>query len=176
MPEASVRNKMKMDGIDPKVVATYFGEKLAGLNDEEAGGPPPQPDMTKYDRMKSAGMPELTIRNKMTVDLVDEYWIREFFGEPHPKPEVGAGGRPMDPPCPKPDMTKYVKMKKIGMPEASVRNKMRMDGIDPYWIRDYFGEPQPMIGGGGGGKPMEPPCPKPDMTKYEKMKVFALLR
>ena len=61
------------------------------------------------------------------------------------------------------------------MPEASVRNKMRMDGIDAYWIRDYFGEAQPLVGG-GGGKPMEPPCPEPDMTKYEKMKVFALLR
>ena len=55
-------------------------------------------------------------------------------------------------------------MKKIGMPEVSVRNKMKMDGIDQYWVRDFFGEPQPIVGG-GGGKPMEPPCPKPDMKK-----------
>merc|ERR1719410_1757323 len=65
MPEDSVRNKMRMDGIDAKVIATYFGEKIAGLNDDEAGGPPPQPDMTKYEKMKKAGLPELTIRNKM---------------------------------------------------------------------------------------------------------------
>lgn len=55
-------------------------------------------------------------------------------------------------------------MKKIGMPEVSVKNKMKMDGIDPYWVRDFFGEPQPMVG--GGPRPMEPPCPKPDMAKF----------
>lgn len=49
------------------------------------------------------------------------------------------------------------------MPEVSVKNKMKMDAIDPYWVRDFFGEPQPIIG--GGAKPMEPPCPKPDMAK-----------
>ena len=109
----------------------------------------------------------------MKMDQIDEYWVRDFFGEP--QPIIGGDDddepRPMEPPCPKPDMTKYVKMGKIGMPEVSVRNKMKMDGIDPYWVRDHFGEPQPMVDGGGGEKPMEPPCPKPDMTKYEKMKV-----
>merc|ERR1719474_1246584 len=166
---------MKMDGVDKAQIAQFAGEPVPGLkgDDDAGGGPPAQPDMTKYDRMKAAGMPELTIRNKMTVDLVDEYWIREFFGEDHPKPGVGAGGRPMEPPGPKPDMNKYAKMKKIGMPEASVRNKMRMDQVDPYWIRDYFGEPQPLVGG-GGGRPMSPPGDKPNMNKYEKMKKIGM--
>merc|ERR1712048_657245 len=99
---------MKMDGIDTKVIATFFGEKLPDSNGD------------------------------------------------------GAGGKPMEPPNPKPDMTKYQKMKKIGMPEVTVRHKMKMDGVDPYWIRDFYGEPQPVIG--GGPTPMKPPCPKPDMA------------
>eukprot|EP01084_Bolivina_argentea_P009515 17766_1 len=59
-------------------------------------------------------------------------------------------------PCEKPDCKVYEKMKKIKMPEASIRNKMRMDCVDEYWIRDFFGEAQPAsfgkinVGGGGG--------------------------
>merc|ERR1712187_605655 len=101
MPAASVRNKMKMDGIDKEVIATFFGEKLPTQDDDANNG---------------------------------------------------GGGKPMEPPCPKPDMTKYSKMKKIGMPEVSVRNKMKMDQINAYWIRDFFGEPQPMISNGGSTK------------------------
>merc|ERR1712130_488889 len=96
--------------------------------------------------MKKMKMPENSIRNKLKMDAVDAYWVRDFFGEPQPM-IGGGGGKPMEPPCPKPDMTKYSKMKKIGMPEVSVRNKMKMDGIDDYWVRDFFGEPQPIIGG-----------------------------
>ena len=59
-----------------------------------------------------------------------------------------------------------VHSQKIGMPEVSVRNKMRMDGIDTKVIATFFGEKLPdEEDSGGGGKPMEPPCPKPDMTK-----------
>lgn len=66
-------------------------------------------------------------------------------------------------------------IQKIKMPEASIRNKMRMDQIDAYWVRDFFGEPQPIIKGGtGGGRVMKPPCAKPDMAKYERMKVSIL--
>merc|ERR1719242_217793 len=172
-----------MDGIDPKVIATFFGEKLPDEDDDDDGAgkpmepPCPKPDMTKYTKMKKIGMPEVSVRNKMKMDQIDEYWVRDFFGEPQPiigGDEEADEPKPMEPPSPKPDMTKYVKMKKIGMPEASVRNKMRMDGIDAYWIREHFGEPQPLVGGGGGGKVMEPPHPKPDMTKYDKMKKIGM--
>merc|ERR1719242_1875021 len=175
-----------MDGIDPKVIATFFGEKLPDEDDDDddAGKPMeppcPKPDMTKYTKMKKIGMPEVSVRNKMKMDQIDEYWVRDFFGEPQPIIGGKSGPKPMEPPCPKPDMAKYERMKKVGMPEASVRNKMRMDGIDPYWVRDFYGEPQPMVGGdddeeeAGAGKPMEPPCPKPDMNKYEKMKKIGM--
>ena len=66
-------------------------------------------------------------------------------------------------------------LQKMGMPEVPVRNKMKLDGIDSKVIATYFGEKLPdsngNSAGGAEGKPMEPPCPKPDMMKYEKMKV-----
>merc|ERR1739838_601047 len=42
-------------------------------------------------------------------------------------------------------MSKYQKMKKLRMPDQAVRNKMKMDAVDAYWIRDFFGEPQPTV-------------------------------
>ena len=63
-------------------------------------------------------------------------------------------------------MKKYEKMKKVGLPEGSVRNKMKQDGIDKKVIATFFGEKlDDDDDDSGGGKPMEPPCPKPDMAK-----------
>eukprot|EP01083_Nonionella_stella_P120237 360127_1 len=159
-----------MDGIDKKVIATFFGEKL---DDDDSGGKPmeppcPKPDMKKYAKMKKIGMPEVSVKNKMKMDGINEYWVRDFFGEP--QPIIGGGGaRPMEPPCPKPDLKKYTKMKKVGLPVPSVKNKMKKDGIHEYWVRDFFGEPQPMVGG-DEEEVMKEPCPKPDTTKYTRIK------
>ena len=95
-------------------------------------------------------MPEVSVRNKMKMDQIHEYWIRDFFGEPQPIVGGGAKMTPMKAPSKKPCLSKYEKMKKVGMPAVSVKNKMKMDGIHDYWIRDFFGKPQPMVGGGGG--------------------------
>merc|ERR1712228_234691 len=130
------------------------------------------PDMTKYSKMKKIGMPEASVRNKMKMDAIDPYWIRDFYGEP--QPIIGGGGlKPMPAPSPKPEMKKYVKMKKIKMPAASIRNKMKKDGIHEYWIRDFFGEPQPMIGG-DVEEEIKAPSPKPDMAKYSRMKKIGM--
>ena len=72
----------------------------------------------------------------------------------------------------------FFNLQKIGMPEPTVRHKMKMDGIDSKVIATYFGEKLADSNddsvGGSEGKPMEAPCPKPDMVKYEKMKVHSL--
>ena len=91
------------------------------------------------------------MRHKMKMDQIDAYWIRDFYGEAQPV-AGGGGGTVMKAPCPKPDFSKYDKMKKVGLPPPSIRNKMKKDGVHEYWQRDYFGEPQPVLGGGGGSK------------------------
>eukprot|EP01083_Nonionella_stella_P112052 329191_1 len=144
LPEESVRNKMKMDGIDSKVIATYFGEKIE--SDAAAGqvmqAPCPKPDVKKYERMKKIGLPDGSVRNKMKMDGVDEYWVRDFFGEAQP---VIEEEKEMPQPCPKPDFSKYERMKKVGLPPPPIKNKMQQDGIHKYWICVFFGEPIPKI-------------------------------
>eukprot|EP01083_Nonionella_stella_P081175 223477_1 len=170
LPEESVRNKMKMDGIDSKVIATYFGEKIE--SDAAAGqvmqAPCPKPDVKKYERMKKIGLPDGSVRNKMKMDGVDEYWVRDFFGEAQP---IIGGATVMQAPTPKPNVSKYTKMQKVGLPAGAIKNKMKKDGIDPYWVRDFFGEAQPVI---EEEKEMPQPCPKPDFSKYERMKKVGL--
>ena len=93
------------------------------------------------------GMPEVPVRNKMKMDGVNAYWIRDFYGEA--QPIIGGGNATvMQPPCPKPDFAKFEKMKKMKIPSPSIKNYMKMFGIHEYWQRDFFGEPQPTVGGG----------------------------
>ena len=94
-------------------------------------------------------MPEASVRNKMRMDGIDAYWIRDYFGEPQPLVGGGGGGQVMQPPSKKPDFHKYEKMKKVGLPVVSIKNKMKKDGIHEYWQRDFFGEPQPIVGADG---------------------------
>eukprot|EP01084_Bolivina_argentea_P049126 90400_1 len=158
MPMASIKNKMKMDGFNAAQIASFAGE------------PPPKPlngidlskhDLKKYEKMKKIGMPMASIKNKMKMDGFNAAQIASFAGEPPPKPLNGID-------LSKHDLKKYEKMKKIGMPDVSVKNKMKMDGIDKKVIATFFGEK--LDDDDSGGKPMEPPCPKPDMKKYAKMK------
>ena len=45
----------------------------------------------------------------------------------------------------KPDMRGYERLRKHGCPESVIRNWMKENHIDVYWIRDFFGElQQPM--------------------------------
>ena len=97
--------------------------------------------------MKKVGLPPPSVKNKMKKDGIHEYWIRDFFGEPQPM--VGGDEEEkeevMKEPHPKPDMSKYERMKKVGLPEGSVRNKMKQDGIHIYWQCVFFGDPLPKI-------------------------------
>eukprot|EP01084_Bolivina_argentea_P111393 198762_1 len=45
------------------------------------------------------------------------------------------------PVTPKPDFSKYDKMKKVGLPNTVIKNRMKRDGIEKYWVCFYFSEP-----------------------------------
>ena len=64
-------------------------------------------------------------------------------------------------------MAKYLKMKKIGMPMGSIKNKMKMDGIDKVQIAKFAGEPIPTDALLNGID-----LSAYDLAKYDKMKVF----
>ena len=113
----------------------------------------------KYNKMKKIGMPMISIKNKMKLDGFNDIQIAKFAGE---KPPLLNG---ID--LSKHDLSKYQRMKKVGLPEGSIRNKMKMDGIDTKVVATFFGEKLDDADDdeSAAGKPMEPPCPKPDMAK-----------
>ena len=108
------------------------------LSIQDQAGSVKAQSMTKYDRMRRAGIDELMIRNKMRVDLVEEYWIRDFFGEQQPDSDE-PGLESAAPTVPKPDLKKYEKMRGHGLPVVVIRNSMKKDGVDAFWQRHFFG-------------------------------------
>eukprot|EP01084_Bolivina_argentea_P301500 520172_1 len=96
------------------------------------------PKLAKYDKMKKIGMPMASIINRMRMDQCTPDLIAEFKGEKvdnaSSDDEGSSGSDETDDDAPVIDVNdkrfdKYKKMKKIGMPQASIINKMRMDGF-----------------------------------------------
>ena len=101
--------------------------------------------VNRYEKLEKLGLPDASVKNKMKKDGIHEYWIRDFFGEAQPMVGGDDVEEEMKEPHPKPDMSKYERMKKVRLPEASIRNKMKQDGIHIYWQCKFFGDPIPKI-------------------------------
>ena len=125
-----------------------------------------KPDpLEKYSKMKDLGMSIDKIMDKMTKAGIDSKQIEQW----KQKNSSNAADQVLAAKINAKEMkyVKYDKMRKIGMPEASIRNKMVMDGFKPDEIDRYFG------GGGEGGqenKKNEQDEWKEKMKKYDKMK------
>jgi len=115
--------------------------------------------------MKKLGIPEDNIKNKMKMDGFKDEEIAQFFGEGDKSNNnnTNAGANAVD--LTKIDLSKYDKMKKLGLPPDSIRSKMKMDAIKPEVIAAYFGETSDNKNEVVEEKPMEPPTPKPDCEK-----------
>merc|ERR1712228_824149 len=61
-------------------------------------------------------------------------------------------------------MAKYNKMKKVGMPMTSIKNKMKLDGFNDIQIAKFAGEKVPYLNGID--------LDIHNLTKYSKMKKF----
>ena len=128
---------------------------------------PADDPMAKYLRMKKMKIPMDSIKNKMAMDGIDKIQIAKFAGEPVASDAMLNG---ID--LSAYDLTKYEKMKKMKIPMNGIKNKMKMDGVDSKVIATFFGEKlADSNGDSAGAKVMEPPSAKPDMAKYERMKV-----
>merc|ERR1719483_1352636 len=114
IPPHAVKNKMKMDGIDPSWICEIDGsggKKEVKIPD----------DLKKYHKMLTKmRIPASAVQNKMRMDGIDPSRICEIDGSGGPKKEIPD------------DLKKYHKMlTKMRIPASAVQNKMRMDGIDP---------------------------------------------
>ena len=75
--------------------------------------------MNKYFKMRKLGLPDGPIRQKMQTDNCTPSDIATFFGEPLPAP-VPTGPSPEL----RETLQKYFKMKKMGLPDGAIRQKM----------------------------------------------------
>ena len=148
MPKESVINRMRQDGIDKAVIAEY--EETDKLPPEpmsispstgpSAAPPPPAPsapkkdEYAKYRKMLKIKMPKESVVNRMRQDGIAKEVVAHF--EEHGTFPDAASLSAAPPPADD-GLSKYRKMLKIGMPKASVVNRMRQDGIDKEVIRNY---------------------------------------
>mmetsp|Transcript_10323 Transcript_10323/g.12827 ORF Transcript_10323/g.12827 Transcript_10323/m.12827 type:complete len:100 (-) Transcript_10323:3-302(-) len=90
--------------------------------------------------MKKMGMPQNTVTNKMKLDGFDKNDIKLFFEgkAAWEKAQKGGGNDELDEETKK-KFKKYEKMKKMGMPENTIRNKMRLDGLNKAIQDKFFG-------------------------------------
>jgi len=126
---------------------------------------------SKYSKMKKIGMPEDSIKNRMKMDGFKDDDIAKFFGTGG---DTAPANKEPTVDLTKFDLSKYDKMKKLGLPPDSVRSKMKMDAIQPNVIAAYFGDTSSNTNEVVEEKPMEPPTPKPDFGKYERMQKIGL--
>ena len=79
----------------------------------------------KYRKMQKMSFPEGAIRQRMMIDGMDLEAIEAFFAAtpvvaPDPPPAIV----PVDD-----SMMKYAKMRKLGLPDGAIRQKMTTDGF-----------------------------------------------
>jgi len=137
VPEAGIRNKIKADGFDGSFYEFYVTETKSPEPAPGASTAPVPPkgfDVSKYKKMIKMGVPEPAIRNKIKADGFDKSCYDIYVtGTQAPK------ATPSLPPPPKGfDVSKYKKMMKMRVPEASIRNKIRADGFDADLFDKYI--------------------------------------
>ena len=185
IPDGAIRHKMKQDGVEAANIATFFSSSAAPMERTElpvAGRAPAaaligedaiksREDLKTYFKMKKLGLPDGAIRQKMQKDGMSGADIAAFFGE-RPPAAAAVSSKTNSNVNNRDDMKKYFKMKKMGLPEGAVRQKMQTDGMSAADIAAFFGESPPAAA--APPKTNSDLKNREDMKKYFKMKKMGL--
>ena len=138
-------------------------------------------DLTKYEKMRTMGIPDGAIRHKMKQDGVESQDIATFFsggggggtsGATAATPPVTATlNSSLDALKQREDMAKYFKMKKLGLPDGPIRQKMMKDGLPDIDVAAFFGEAPPSSLAATSDSN---PALRETLAKYYKMKKLGL--
>lgn len=99
LSDDAVRHKMVLGDVDPKIIATVFGEK----DDQPQRIPPPTGSLSdeeeaiaaQYRKMQQMGLPDDAVRHKMVVSEVDPRIIAAVFrGQSKDQSGTQTGGSP----------------------------------------------------------------------------------
>ncbi|CAI5726409.1 unnamed protein product [Peronospora destructor] len=131
LPEGAVRQKMKADGVNERVL-DLGGDALVSQLGESLGGNSVKlqddPTYARFFRMLKMGLCEGAVRRKMKSEGIDERAL-ELGGDALVSALVAPKKKDVklqDDPV----YRKYFKMLKMGLPEGAVRQKMAIENID----------------------------------------------
>ena len=122
--------------------------------------------------MRKMGIPDGAIRHKMKQDGMEAADIASFFSTPAAELKVltntdSVSTEAASSNSSKVGLEKYSKMKKLGLPDGAIRQKMQRDGVSNTDIAAFFGERPPAAAGLQTKSDLKN---REDMKKYFKMK------
>ncbi|EGZ05359.1 hypothetical protein PHYSODRAFT_342502 [Phytophthora sojae] len=130
LPEGTVRQKMKADGMDDRALELGGGamvSQLAGASGGNGVKLQDNPTYAKYFKMLKTGLPEGAVRQKMKTEGVDERAL-DLVGDAFVSELISSNNdvKLQDDPV----YSKYFKMLKMGLPEGAVKQKMVKENAD----------------------------------------------
>jgi hypothetical protein len=169
LPEGAIRQKMSAEGFADNEIDSFFNQTapawvmpapavdLSMLSD---------PKYDKYMKVKDMGVPEAAIRVLMMADGFEEEEIAKFCLALAPPPALAPApaAAPKEPERTAADderFQKFIKMKKMKVPDQPLRLKMLADGFTEEEIKHTIDNTLHMLpstqkpassGGGGGDK------------------------
>lgn len=130
----------------------------------------------KFEKMKKSGIPEGAIRQKMSLEGISSSDTDAFFAGTL---SAAATTTPAAVSVPTasldPRFEKFEKMKKSGIPEGAIRQKMSLDGLSPSDIDNFFSAAVASPSPSSSSLSSSPPSSAPPLlsnikfAKYEKM-------
>eukprot|EP01083_Nonionella_stella_P174499 605115_1 len=162
MPIDKIVAKMEKAQVDAAQIEAWKKKQSSGQADQVLASKVNAKEQLycKYDKMKKMGMPNASIRGRMRMDGFKEEEMDRYLNG-------GAAAAPANEEDEfKKKMAKYDRMKKMGMPQHVIENKMRLDGISQEEQNKYFNPPKE--GDKAAEKKVE------NVAKYERMKKMGM--
>jgi len=182
LPDGAIRNAMQRDDVDTSVLDLDPEKSLksqrGGADGEKDEDVPikDDPAFQKYFKMRKMGLPDGAIRNAMERDEVDAS-VLDLDLEKSLKSQTGgcSDGDEGVPIRDDPAFQKYLKMRKMGLPDGAIRNAMERDGVDPSVLDlDLEKSLKSQTKGGSDVDDGVPIKDDPALQKYFKMRKMGL--
>jgi len=155
LPDDAVKHKMQQDDVSKVIIESVLNREVpapaggAGQSSEAAAGssiqlsPDEEAVAGRFRKMLKMGLPEDAVRQKMSVEGVDEKIIAAVVGGgtvPPAKSPASAAALSAEEAA---VASRFEKMLKMGLPEDAVKHKMVAEGVDQKVISAVLGTPAP---------------------------------
>eukprot|EP00522_Entomoneis_paludosa_P003427 CAMPEP_0172474322 /NCGR_PEP_ID=MMETSP1065-20121228/69300_1 /TAXON_ID=265537 /ORGANISM="Amphiprora paludosa, Strain CCMP125" /LENGTH=2018 /DNA_ID=CAMNT_0013232501 /DNA_START=332 /DNA_END=6388 /DNA_ORIENTATION=+ len=156
LPDDAVKHKMQQDDVGPEIIQSVLNREVpapkGGASSDGAGAgtgirlsQDEEAVAGRFRKMLKMGLPEDAVRQKMTVEGVDQKVISAVVGG---GPEVAAAPAPASSAIsltPEEDgiAARFKKMLNMGLPDDAVKHKMVAEGVDQKIISAVVGGPAP---------------------------------